>query len=106
MSAELFLSFHDVHWYAEHRKDIERQIQILPTFLNQKDSVYRMRGTEENGQLKWNYDVRIFFKEENIFLEVGAHPPSIEIDLKFLFDWMRSETGILIIDEDGEESKW
>lgn len=65
-----------------------------------------MRGTEENGQQKWDYDVRIFFKEENIFLEVSAHPPSIEIDLKLLFDWMRSETGISVLDEDGEESKW
>jgi hypothetical protein len=106
MSAEFILYFSDARWYAQNKKDIELRIQSLPTFLDKKDFEYRMRGVEDGARDRWGYDVRIFFKETIIFLEIGSHPLSVEIDLRSLFDWIRSETKILISDEDGVESSW
>jgi hypothetical protein len=47
-----------------------------------------------------------FFEDKRIFIEISAHPLSIEKDLKALFTWLRKQTGIVILDEDGELAGW
>lgn len=51
-----------------------------------------------------------FLREKDLFVEISAHPLSIETDLTFLFTWFRKQTQILIIDDDddddGEDSGW
>jgi hypothetical protein len=106
VSAEFILSFSDEHWYVQNKGEVEAKIQSLLTFLDKKDFEYRMCGIERGARGRWEYDVRIFLKETNIFLEISSHSSSVEVDLRSLFDWIRSKTKILIADEDGDESGW
>jgi len=41
-----------------------------------------------------------------MFLEISAHPTSIEADLARLSGWVRARTGMSVDDEDGEPSGW
>jgi hypothetical protein len=48
----------------------------------------------------------VFLEEERVFLEISAHPTSIEAGLARLFAWVRARTGMSVDDEDGEPSGW
>jgi len=50
--------------------------------------------------------VRLFLKKDHIFLEITAHPLSIEADLSALFAWIRVRTDLSIVDDDGVPSGW
>ncbi|WP_260954947.1 3-hydroxydecyl-ACP dehydratase [Pseudomonas citri] len=107
MSAEFILSFEDKHWYATHLEEVTQTITGLDTFTGSfEPNELRLTGTEPRGPDDWSFDVRLFLEKERIFLEISAHPKSIERDLSILFEWIRSHTRILITDEDGELSDW
>ncbi len=57
---------------------------------------------KEIGYLMFDF----FFEDKSIFIEISAHPLSIEKDLEALFTWLRKQTGIVILDEDGELAGW
>lgn len=107
MSAEFILSFEDKNWYATHLKEVMQTITSLGTFsASFEENEFHLVGTEPRSSNDWNYDVRLFLEKERIFLEISAHPKSIERDLSALFEWIRSCTRISIDDEDGERSDW
>ncbi|KTB62180.1 hypothetical protein ALP97_04072 [Pseudomonas salomonii] len=107
MSAEFILSYEDNNWYAAHLDEITQNITRLETFSELFEGrEFRLAGTEPRSPSDWSYDVRIFLEQERIFLEISAHPKSIEHDLSVLFEWIRSCTRISINDEDGEPSNW
>ena len=107
MSAEFKLNFSDNAWYIENRRLIEEKIVSLKTFVTNDCIEYHLAGYEIKRQPKdWLYDVRIFLRAKDLFIEISAHPLSIETDLTLLFTWFRKQTQILIIDDDGEDSGW
>ncbi|WP_347928400.1 3-hydroxydecyl-ACP dehydratase [Pseudomonas helvetica] len=107
MSAEFILSFKDTIWYTTNLKEIVRKITSLRTFSKSlQEKEFRLMGTEPRSPGDWNYDVRLFLEKERIFLEISAHPSSIENDLSAFFEWIRSHTEIAIDDEDGVPSNW
>jgi hypothetical protein len=107
MSAEFTLSFNDDSWYSQNRNFISEKIMSLKTFSIKEDNEYRLLGSEPGqGKNDWTFDVRIFLEDASIFIEISTHPPSITSDLSFLFEWIRKQTKIFILDDDGEDSGW
>ena len=105
MAAELYLRFKDLEWYNKHKDDIIRSLLNLNTFVKKNNNEIWLKGLEsiENPY----YDVRLFIDYKNsIFLEISFRPPTIKLSLKLFFNWLRTETSIIIEDEDGDESVW
>ncbi|OCG41138.1 hypothetical protein A9G28_00900 [Gilliamella sp. Fer1-1] len=103
MSAEFQLFFNDKKWYIDHKDKIANKIKTLNPYIKKNDSAYLLSGIGSiSNKGDWPFDVRFFFEDKRIFIEISAHPLSIEKDLKALFTWLRKQTGIVILDEDGE----
>lgn len=108
MAAEFYINFKDSSWVAQQKEALIEKIKALPTYVQNNEDEYWLRGLEDGvSEGRWQFDVRIFIKEKSpAFLEISAHPPSIEHDLKLLLSWLRSRTPLSIDDEDGEPSGW
>lgn len=92
MCAEFKLNFSDNACYVENRKLIEEKITSLKTFFTNDCIEYHLAGYEIERQPKdWLYDVRFFLRAKDLFIEISAHPLSIETDLTFLFTWFKSK---------------
>jgi len=116
MSAEFLVNFKDIYWYTENRNDLMNRLSELETYVP-KDIIdskiwilganeFWLKGFENCGDNRWYYDVRLFFHEDKILLEISMHPKSIENDLSNYLTWIRSLTNISVDDEDGEPSEW
>lgn len=107
MSSEFKLLFKDDNWRAANLDALRQQISGLETFSGCHDDIqFRLLGTEPRHPGSWSHDVRLFLEKEHIFMEITAHPPSIEADLSALFAWLRARTDISIVDDDGLPSGW
>lgn len=108
MSAEFIVKFKDPDWYSRNLKLVEKEIRKLPTFVGQEQGEFRLLGVESRTDPgRWSYDVRMFIgMDPQIRMDVSAHPESIEKDLSHLFSWLRSQTSIVVEDEDGVASAW
>lgn len=107
MSAEFTVLFEDSSWYAANLQQIRREIAGLSTCSGCRgDIAFRLTGTEPRHPDDMDHDARLILEEERIFVEISAHPPSIEADLSAFFQWIRSRTAISIDDEDGMPSNW
>ncbi|WP_454962206.1 hypothetical protein [Capnocytophaga leadbetteri] len=114
MSAEAYVIFEDTTWYQKHKEEIREQIFLLDTYVGHpiqigtylmKEGEYWLKGTESKPPpTDWPYSVRIFLdKEDYIFIEISAHPPSIERTLTQFLNWIRKQTPIVFQDEDEED---
>ena len=108
MSAEFYISFSDEKWFSNNLSDIESEIRKLRTFSMDEGSEFQLLGNEGVGEKgRWTFDVRMFVSRESpILIEISAHPKSIEKDLTDFFAWLRKQTAVSIIDDDGEPSGW
>ncbi|MBN6148806.1 hypothetical protein JR065_00505 [Xanthomonas sp. AmX2] len=107
MSAEFIVFFEDKAWYPTHLQEMRQKIAGLGTCSRCiGEAEFRLTGNEPRDPDTWDYDVRLFLEKERIFLEISAHPPSIEADLSAFFRWIRSRTEISIADEDGVPAGW
>ena len=108
MAAEFYIRFMDSSWMAERKQDLIGKVEVLPTSVRNEGNEYWLLGLEDrDSEGRWKFDVRISMEEESqALLEISAHPPSIEHDLKRLFSWLRSRTPLTIVDEDGQPSGW
>ncbi|MDC4700079.1 hypothetical protein OHV78_17605 [Acinetobacter baumannii] len=107
MSVERYIYFKDLDWFHENEKLIIDNLKKLHTYLKSEEDnkiVYLKEKNKIEGD--WDYDIRFFFKKDYIFFEISSHGEEITFDLKYIFNWLRSKTQIVIQDEDGEESKW
>ena len=52
------------------------------------------------------YGKMILTHNDFIFLEISSHPMSVENSLSLFLNWLRTQTTIVIQDEDGEISGW
>ena len=114
MSAEAYVIFEDTTWYKKYKEEIREQIFLLDTYVRHpiqignyliKEGEYWLKGIESKPPpADWPYSVRIFLdKEDYIFIEISAHPPSIERTLTQFLNWIRKQTPIFFQDEDGED---
>ena len=103
MSAEFILSFDDRKWYPKNRIAVLEKIVSLDTFSIESGVVFELMGKDGS---EWKFDVRLFLREMDVFIEISNHPPNIEADLSLLFGWIRQQTMLSIRDEDGEDSGW
>lgn len=103
MSAELYVKFDDIQWFKDNLLEMKKKISMLPCCKLVSDGEYWLVEDDKNVV---GYDVRIFFEDNAIFLEVSFHPEAIEITLSSYLNWLRSCTGIKIFDEDGLNSCW
>lgn len=108
MAAEFSLRFDDPSWISEHRHELIEQIEALPTHVRSDAAELWLLGLEARDSTeRWQFDARVFLKpESSVSLELSAHPPSLERDLKLLFAWLRSRTALSIVDDDGEPTGW
>jgi hypothetical protein len=107
MSAEFYVTFGDLDWYKSNKGLIEERLSSLSTFCNKEDlTEFWLAGTEPRHVKCWEYDVRLFLERESVFLEISSHPPSVEVDLRIFFSWLREHTETYVNDEDGEASNW
>ena len=108
MSAEFFVRFNNVGWYAENLNKIKEKVIKLKTFSKEREGGIWLVGDEPREEkYPWAYDVRLIFSHtQHILVEISAHPRSIESDLSLFFNWLRSLTAITIEDEDGVISNW
>jgi hypothetical protein len=107
LSAEFFVNFTDPEWELNHEGEILAQLKSLGSFVKLSGNEIWLRGQENASPQRFPYDVRIFVQaDKRILLEVSAHPKSVEEDLKSFFSWLRKNTPIQVVDEDGELSGW
>lgn len=108
MAAEFYITFKDPTWCSGNMSRVEAQIYKLRTFVGRHDDEFWLLGHEARGEAgRWSFDVRLFTQRgERILLEISAHPKSVEEDLSSFLSWLRRETEIAVIDEDGEPSGW
>lgn len=114
MAAEGYVIFEDTTWYQKHKEEIKEQIISLDTYVRHpmqigaylmKEGEYWLKGIESKPPpADWPYSVRIFLDQEDyIFIEISAHPPSIERTLTQFLNWIKKQTPIVFQDEDGED---
>ena len=108
MAAEFYIKFRNVKWFQQNKQKLEETLKGLPTFVKHQNGEFWFRGIEsEKAPASWDFDVRIFInRTDDAFLEIGAHPQSIERDLQRLFSSLRNETDFDVVDEDGEPTNW
>jgi len=108
MAAEFYITFKDKQWLSTNLNVVKEKLRLMQTVVDIKNEEYWLLGKEHrdsDGRL--SFDVRIFLNEDkNILIEISAHPTSIEIDLSSFLAWLRSQTEIIVADEDGEHSNW
>ena len=107
MSAEGYVIFEDTTWYQKHKEEIKEQIISLDTYVRHpmqigayliKEGEYWLKGIESKPPpADWPYSVRIFLDQEDyIFIEISAHPPSIERTLTQFLNWIRIHNSKLL----------
>lgn len=106
MSAEFFVKFDSTEWYRQNQSPLRSHLCALPTFARVENGEYWLRGTEPDTPGRWAFDVRLWLREDCVELDISARPHSVEADLKQLFAWLRSQTSIAVVDDDGEPTGW
>ncbi|MDV7567810.1 hypothetical protein R4671_16225 [Acinetobacter baumannii] len=107
MSVERCIYFKDLDWFHENEKLIIDNLKKLHTYLKSEED-NKIVYLKEKIKLK-EIGIMIFdsfLKKIIFFFEISSHGEEITFDLKYIFNWLRSKTQIVIQDEDGEESKW
>lgn len=106
MSAEFRLVFMDRVWYQQNICDITNKILSLSTYITKNSAYCLSHSPYWDNDKNRAFDVRLFFEDTYIFIEISAHPANVEKDLAQLFSWIRSQTDINILDGDGQISGW
>lgn len=101
------MTFSDSDWASGRQKEMIDRLESLPTFVKREGAEFWLCRKEAGGAGRRPFDVRIFIQPgERPLLEISSHPASIESDLKTFMRWLRSQTSVKVLDEDGEESTW
>lgn len=107
MSAEFFITFSDPDWRQSREPEVADRLEGLRTFVKRAGNEFWLRGKEAGGAGRFPYDVRVFMQpDRRLLLEISAHPKSIDEDLHSFLAWLRSNTSIQVVHEDGEPSGW
>lgn len=105
MSAEFYLNFHPKSWYQLNRKFLVQEVSKLKSFRAYCENIIYLKATnfEEDD---WEYDVRMIFLETNILFELSSRNQTLILDLQQLFNNLRSQVDMVIVDQDDELTNW
>ena len=108
MSDELYIQFTEPGWLAQNRDHLVAWLRQLPSFVRmEEDEVWLRAARTTTRPDDWLYDVRLFLgKAPRGLLEISAYPAGIVADLEATMAWLREQTAIEVVDEDGAESRW
>lgn len=108
MSLELYVNFENISWYKKNKEFLISQIKMKKNYAGMYEGAFWLReGAEgDRGKSDCPYDVRIFFEEENIYLDIMSNSKAIVQDLGGFLDEIRSQTSAKVQDDDGELSDW
>lgn len=108
MSLELYVNFENTNWYKENKHSLISQIKMKKNYIGVCDGSFWLRegAASDRGKKNFPYDVRVFFEENNIYLDIVSNSKSIVEDLGGVLDYIRGQTNAKVQDEDGELSDW
>lgn len=109
MAAEHYINFTSVEWYKSHSKYLQEGLRRLPTYRESgTETEHWLKGSESAKPIpsEWPFDVRIFFGPQSILLEISAHPPSVEEDIRTFCRWISKSTEIAVVDDDGNPTNY
>jgi hypothetical protein len=106
MGHEVYVRFAEPEWLRTHAPAFSKLLASLPTFVRRTGDEIWLAGTDSRAPDAWSYDVRVFLEQDRVLVEISAHPPSIDRDLRALLAWLRERTTIAVVDEDGIPSDW
>ncbi|VAW87384.1 hypothetical protein MNBD_GAMMA16-852 [hydrothermal vent metagenome] len=101
MGLELFGNFSDLDWYKKNIGTIKSMVTELPSFVSQIDSDEFWLKTA-NSESSWDYDVRIFVRQNSFFIEVSIGSETFYSDVKTLIERISCVTKFSLINDDGE----
>ena len=101
MSIELYCKFLDNEWYKNNINTIVDILTKLPSYIKKVDSdQYWFKAAESENS--WQYDVRIFLREQDILFEVAIFNITFHKDVKAFMVRLSQFTEIKMTDADGE----
>jgi hypothetical protein len=101
MGFELTAQFRDATWYHEHRDQIKKQIFRLPSFVNNPtDDEFWLKDASYGNP--WDFDVRLFVKEQGLVVEISAFSNAFTVDTKNLYQYLSDATKVIFVDDDSE----
>ena len=100
MGFDYTLKVADPSWYQTNLGRVADRIRGLPRLRDELPSLeFRLKdGAIENS---WPHDLRIFLRPQGVDLEVSATSASFLEDIRALVDWVRRETPVEVVDDDG-----
>lgn len=108
MAAEFYLRFDPPDWQLQNQSVFEQLLRGLSSFRGKQDQAWLLQGTEGTSlSSPLGYDVRFIPVSDCAWLmEISAHPPSIERDLRQFMHALRALTAVVVEDEDGLATDW
>ncbi len=92
--------FADSGWYTANRQQIADRIRDLPHFEEElPPDEFRLR--DDTVAPSWSYDMRIFVDDDGVAVEVSAATSTWQVDLPELVRWLRHQTSVELLDDDG-----
>ena len=100
MGFEYRLKFADPDWYTTNLPRIADQIRAAPHFKAELPR-YEFRLKDETIENSWSYDLRIFLRDTCVEIEVSASTSTFYSDLRSILEWIRRQSPVEMIDDDG-----
>lgn len=105
---EFYVRFENEGWYHANKVTIAQYIEALPTFVGYFGEAYLLRDGPLNARGKKDcpYDIRLMLDEDSAFIEIISNGRPVVRDLSALVDYLKANTDINIVDDDGEGPEW
>jgi uncharacterized NAD(P)/FAD-binding protein YdhS len=101
MGFELKEKFDNLMWYHNHKGNLIDKIINLPTYIRQQnENEFWLKEAAFAGT--WEFDVRIFLTQGEIFIEVSTFSKAFTEDIKYLHEYMSNDTLCQLLDDDDE----
>jgi hypothetical protein len=101
MALELKEKFDSITSYKEHKNIIAQKLVNLPTFISQP-SEHEFWLKDDAFAGAWEFDVRIFLLNEEIFIEVSTFYKAFTRDVYSFHRYMQAQTPCQLLDDDDE----
>lgn len=100
MGLDCRLAFEDPSWYKAHVSEVVDRVRQLP-HLRAEIPPDEFRLKDDTVANSWPYDLRIFVRPDGVDIEVSAASASLHGDVRELLEWLRHQTPVDLVDDDG-----
>lgn len=104
MAEELYLSF-ERDYYSENKCLIKRKVADLPSFVCAVSSEEHWLKDPQS-QSPWKFDLRVFFEESRMLVEVSCFTDAFNRDFRGLLSDLSSSCAVRLVDSDHEPYDW